>query len=634
VIPSIEMPSAFETPWSAAHNDPALAEHQRLIRHLSRLQAILMEISRAVLRGSSREQIMQAACDLMVSKGEYRAACIGKAEQLDNPRTLAMLASSGDPGTVENVERLWQALKQADDGRAVSPTVRAVRESQPLFVEDTALWEDCPEWVREWYERAGVHSLALVPVGSPAWGVIGLYGQAPQPHNDDEAKILRALSDDMVFALQYIEDRLRMDRLAYTNLVTGLPNRHRFLEDLAALRRRGPLIVAQVKVVNLGDVNHSRGREAGDTLLRVFGERVSALAGDGRLVAHVAGNTFALALVSSLSDADDVNQLHSILDTLAWDPVSVAGTDIPLQLRCGFAAEDTGSAALAGLMDAAGSALREGMRRDERIHAYSSDLGRRILRRTDLVADLREALAQDQFELHYQPQFSATERALVGAEALLRWRHPVRGLVSPAEFVPLLEETGLIVPVGRWVRETAARQLMQWPGAPGGFRVSVNVAVQELREPGFVEKCAQIARVNPGLRFEIELTESSMMAGTAHNLEILKSIKALDWRIAIDDFGTGYSSLSYLAQLPVDVLKIDRSFVTRLTSQESARVLAKSVIRLAHGLSLQVVAEGVETEDQAALLQELRCDVLQGFLLGRPVTGDEFERCHLADPPT
>jgi EAL domain-containing protein (putative c-di-GMP-specific phosphodiesterase class I) len=272
------------------------------------------------------------------------------------------------------------------------------------------------------------------------------------------------------------------------------------------------------------------------------------------------------------------------------------------------------------------AALAEAEKRGVRIHAYSEDLRKRAARRVEIERDLRRAIEAQDFELHYQPKYQAATQRLIGAEALLRWRHPVNGLISPAEFIPVLEETGLIVPIGRWVMRTALATALAWRDAGhGNLRIAVNVSSRELRHNRFLSTCQALLAPHAGQQpLDIEITESVLMADIDHSIHLLDGLRQLGCRIAIDDFGTGYSSLNYLARLPTDTLKIDQSFVALLAHSPETMSLITNIISLAHSLSLDVVAEGVEEEEQAKLLRLLRCDVLQGYLLGRPMPAAEF----------
>jgi EAL domain-containing protein (putative c-di-GMP-specific phosphodiesterase class I) len=270
-------------------------------------------------------------------------------------------------------------------------------------------------------------------------------------------------------------------------------------------------------------------------------------------------------------------------------------------------------------------ALADATSRDVTLRCYSIELSQRTVRRMALERDLRHAVDARQFVLYFQPKFDAVDGRLVGAEALIRWNHPVEGLVSPAEFVPVLEDTGLLVDVGRWVMAEAIATAQAWRRHHPGLRLAVNVSARELRHANFLDACRELLAPFEGdAPIDIEITESVIVDDVEQSVQLLQGLRALGCRIAIDDFGTGYSSLNYLVRLPVDTLKIDRSFVAMLERSPETVTLVANTIGLAHSLGLDVVAEGVETEEQAAHLRRLGCELLQGYLLGRPLPADAF----------
>ncbi|OSN86365.1 Phytochrome-like protein cph2 [Pseudomonas syringae pv. actinidiae] len=259
---------------------------------------------------------------------------------------------------------------------------------------------------------------------------------------------------------------------------------------------------------------------------------------------------------------------------------------------------------------------------------YQTDMNATALERLELESDLRHALEQQEFTLYYQPQFSGDGKRLTGAEALLRWRHPRRGLVPPNDFIPVLEELGLVVEVGDWVLTEACRQLKHWHQAKVRVpKVSVNISARQFSDGQLGKRIAHILEqtgLSPAC-LELELTESILMREVNEAMQILDGLKNLGLSIAVDDFGTGYSSLNYLKQFPIDVLKIDRTFVDGLPSGEQDAQIARAIIAMAHSLNLSVIAEGVETHEQLEFLREHGCDEVQGFLFGRPMPPSQFE---------
>jgi EAL domain-containing protein (putative c-di-GMP-specific phosphodiesterase class I) len=297
-----------------------------------------------------------------------------------------------------------------------------------------------------------------------------------------------------------------------------------------------------------------------------------------------------------------------------------------VDLRAGLALYPDHATDAEALERSAMAALAEASRRGVSIHAFNDEMRGRASAWVRMEQDLRRAIDAGEFELFHQPKFDARHHRLVGAEALLRWRHPERGLVSPAEFIPVLENTGLIVPVGRWVMAEALRTATEWRAAGHPrLRIAVNLSARELRHPRFIDQCRELLSPFAGdPPLDIEVTESLLMDDLDQSLHLLDALRDLGCSVSIDDFGTGYSSLNYLARLPVDEIKIDQSFTAVLTQSPETLALVTNIIGLAHSLSLRVVAEGVEDEEQGKLLRLLRCDQLQGYWLGRPVPAAEF----------
>ncbi|MES2605792.1 MAG: EAL domain-containing protein, partial [Pseudomonadota bacterium] len=281
------------------------------------------------------------------------------------------------------------------------------------------------------------------------------------------------------------------------------------------------------------------------------------------------------------------------------------------------------------LISNAEAALKTAKKSNSRYVFYAQSMNETVAENLTLENRLREAIEKNQFELHYQPKINLRTGKLTGVEALLRWHDPAAGLVLPGRFIPLLEETGLIENVGNWALQQAVADYLRWraAGLPA-VRIAVNVSPAQLRNAGFIDNIKQTLSIHPHAAdgLELEITESLIMENVIHTIDALKAIRALNVTIAIDDFGTGYSSLSHLAKLPVDTLKIDRSFVIDMTSSPDGLALVSTIITLAHSMKLKVVAEGVETEEQSRLLHLLGCDEMQGYLFSKPLPADVFEQ--------
>jgi diguanylate cyclase (GGDEF)-like protein len=415
--------------------------------------------------------------------------------------------------------------------------------------------------------------------------------------------------------------RERHAYLSHFDPVSGLPNAVLFREHLARLldaagRSGRKVVVAMMDVERFNTLNDTYGREAGDALLRQIGERLAREQSGGGLVARVSGGRFAIALPGA--DGVAPGAVEHALVRWFGAPFSVGEVEIAVAARIGLAVFPGDGAQPDALLTNAEAALKKAKAAGERWLAYAPEMARRVAERMTLETKLRRALERQEFALHYQPKIELDTRRVAGLEALLRWRHPERGLVAPMEFIPVLEETGMILEVGRWALRRALLDQKQW--AAEGVRVprvAVNVSSLELRQRDFVETVREAIGQDAPL-IDLEVTETWIMDDVESSIDKLGRLRRLGIGVAIDDFGTGYSSLAYLAKLPVETLKIDRSFIHRMLEDEETMALVQAIISLARAMKLKTVAEGVETEEQADVLELLRCDQLQGYFFCRP----------------
>jgi diguanylate cyclase (GGDEF)-like protein len=444
---------------------------------------------------------------------------------------------------------------------------------------------------------------------------------------DVEARELIELRDRARVALESADRRQRLVQRATRDSLTGLVNRSGLLEYLGQHVDAGtpePMTLLFIDLDGFKEVNDTIGHQAGDELLRIVGSRLLAGSPASALVARPGGDEFVVILPGGRQEAE----------ALAQQLVAIVAEPIDLHARV---VEVGASVGLARYPDHAGSAVDLLRRADMAMYSVKSAGGRqwlwfeptldaRLALRSAMRADLREALDRQEFELHYQPRVNA-HGGVDSAEALLRWRHPRRGLVSPALFIDLLEEGAMIEQVGLWAIDSACGQLVAWRAE--GLRLStvaVNVSSKQLLADDFPGNVLRILHRH-GLgtdALELEITESIFMGDSDRAISALDRLSGAGVRLALDDFGTGYSSLSYLHRLPIDILKVDRSFVCELDTRGSALAVIQSILALAGALRLHVVAEGVETERQAELLRSLGCDELQGYLFAKPLTVDDF----------
>ncbi|MDP2244391.1 EAL domain-containing protein [Pseudomonas sp.] len=428
----------------------------------------------------------------------------------------------------------------------------------------------------------------------------------------------------------------RIHRLAYYDALTLLPNRTLFQDRLHTALQYGErhqewVVLMFLDLDRFKPINDSLGHAAGDRMLKDVAVRLEACVDSDDTVARMGGDEFTLLLQPCATREIALNRaIHvaeQILASLA-QPFVLEGREFFVTASIGIALSPQDGNELSQLMKNADTAMYHAKERGKNnFQFYQADMNASALERLELERDLRHALEQQEFILYYQPQFSGSGQRLTGAEALLRWQHPVRGLVPPDDFIPVLEELGLVVEVGDWVVTEACRQLKSWHADKIRVpKISVNLSARQFTDGSLAERIATILEDNgvaPAC-LELELTESILMQDVGSALRTLNDLKSLGLCIAIDDFGTGYSSLNYLKQFPIDVLKIDRSFVDGLPQGEQDAQIARAIIAMAHSLNLSVIAEGVETQAQLDFLRTHDCDEVQGYLLGRPMPAHQF----------
>ncbi|PWB35431.1 diguanylate phosphodiesterase [Pseudomonas sp. SDI] len=429
----------------------------------------------------------------------------------------------------------------------------------------------------------------------------------------------------------------RIHRLAYYDALTHLPNRTLFQDRLhtalqQAERQKAWVVLMFLDLDRFKPINDSLGHAAGDRMLKDMAERLLDCVDEDDTVARMGGDEFTLLLQPRATREIALNRAIHVAEQILGSlvrPFVLENREFFVTASIGIALSPQDGSELSQLMKNADTAMYHAKERGKNnFQFYQADMNASALERLELESDLRHALEQNEFILYYQPQFSGDGKRLTGAEALLRWRHPQRGLVPPGDFIPVIEELGLVVDVGDWVIAEACRQLKAWHQAKVRVpKVSVNISARQFSDGQLGTRIATILKDTglPPACLELELTESILMREVDEAMVILDSLKNLGLSIAVDDFGTGYSSLNYLKQFPIDVLKIDRTFVDGLPEGEQDAQIARAIIAMAHSLNLAVIAEGVETHEQLEFLREHGCDEVQGYLFGRPMPANQFE---------
>ncbi|HUP91822.1 MAG TPA: EAL domain-containing protein [Solimonas sp.] len=602
------------------------------VKRLNRVYAVLSGISTLIVRAGNREELFKGACRIAVEVGGFAMAAIGIVDRA----TMAIVpgASAGmDPELLAAVTQLVSSREHS----AATLVARALREKEAVISNDVQ--GDPQVLLGARYADAGVRSMVILPllVAGEAAGALALFAGEKDFFHKDEMRLLTGLADEVAFAIDHIEKQERIDYLAYYDVLTGLANRSLFLERVAQYLRGAAagghrLAVYLLDLDRFRNINDSLGRPAGDTLLRQVGEWLTGETGDAGVVARVGADRFAVVLPRKL-EGDALRRIEEMIGKFLEHAFRLNDAVFRVSAKVGAAIFPGDGDDAETLFKHAEAALKKAKASGERYLFYTPSMTQIAAGQPTLEHKLRQALDRGEFVLHYQPKVSLASGKLTGGEALIRWDDPLTGQVPPGRFIQVLEETGLIQEVGRWALRQAIEDNLRWRAAGHPpVRIAVNVSPQQLRNRGFIRELEQAIGIDPNAAagLELEITESLIMEDVRHGIATLQAIRAMGITIAIDDFGTGFSSLSYLARLPVDALKIDRSFVDDMTTGAQGLALMSTIINLAHALKLRVVAEGVEAEDQSRLLRLLNCDEMQGFLLSPGVPAAVFEARFLA----
>ncbi len=598
------------------------------IAQVNRVHAVLSGILALIVRVRERNELFQEACRIAVEQGGFRMSLIAIVN--GNEKTIVPVASAGkDDGLMSSIKEVLASSA----GASTTMVARAISEKKAIVSNNSR--NDTRVLFGKNYIDSGVQSMAVLPliVSDVAVGVLALYASEIDFFHEQELKLLMELAHDIAFAIDHLEKEQRLDYLAFYDQLTGLANRTLFLERVAQYVRSAEsmphkVAIAVLDLARFKNVNDSLGRPAGDALLRQVAQWLTLHSGDVNLLARIDADHFAVVLPQVHTDGNLAGLVENSMVAFAAHSFRVEDNVLRLAFRAGVALYPDDGVDADTVFRRAEGALIRAKAQGETYLFYEQTMTDSLSSRLSLENQLRQALDREEFVLHYQPKVDLASGKLTGAEALIRWNDPQTGLVAPSHFIPILEETGLILEVGRWALKKAMSDYLRWhaAGLPA-VRIAVNVSPLQLRHRDFIAGIEHLlstdTRAPHGL--ELEITESVIMEDVKNTIASLSAIRAQGVRIAIDDFGTGFSSLSYLAKLPVDTLKIDRTFVMEMTVTPQGLALVSTIIKLAHSLQLKVVAEGVETEEQSNLLRLLSCDEMQGFLFSKPVPADVFE---------
>jgi diguanylate cyclase (GGDEF)-like protein/PAS domain S-box-containing protein len=603
---------------------------ERAAERSRRMYAALSDTNEAIVQSKSPQELFDRVCLAAVEGGKFLGAAVvlpqgdagGRIVATAGPAGLRDARVSTDPATAE--------------GRGLVGV--AFRTLNPAVSQDFLADERTQPW-HEMARSAKLASGAAIPLlqDGKAVGVLVLYSTEKRSFDAEVLKLLDRMADNVSFALVNLgheEERRRgQDRIAYLashDALTGLPNRAMFGEMLNSAIRLGrryerKFAVMFIDLDRFKHVNDSLGHAVGDELLKEMSIRFRACLRASDVVARMGGDEF-VVLLHEADEPHDAALVARKLLAAALQPVRVAGQDCRVTASVGISLFPADAQDEPSLMKNADMAMyRAKAEGKNNYQFFTHDIRSQSLERLALESNLRTALENNEFTLNYQPKLDIQTDTITGVEALLRWTSPVLGAVSPGVFIPLAEETGLIVPIGRWVLRTACEQSAAWQraGLPK-VGMAVNLSARQFADDGLVEDLAQVLKdtgVDPA-SIELELTESMVISNAERAMKVLRRVKDLGVRLAIDDFGTGYSSLAQLKNFPVDTLKVDRSFIRDLPQNHNDRAITEAIISVGKSLCLNVVAEGVETPEQLDYLRANACDEMQGFYFSKPITAD------------
>lgn len=596
------------------------------IQRLSRVKAVLSGINGLIVRERSREVLFREACRLAVEDGGFALVWIG---EVGADGRIRMMASGG--GDEEQVAMVNAALAPSPS-REELPTLKMVRERRTVICNDIATDPLTADW-RDVAAERGLRSMIALPllIDGRAVGCLNLFSGEVGFFDDEEITLLEELTGDIAYALEFIVHREEANYLAHYDPLTGLANRKLFLdrvnERLEDQRPDHPMAVGLIDIDNFRSVNSTYGPGGGEEVLKTVAGRLTQALGGPEYLARIVPDRFAVIIPDLGRAISLAPKIRDRLITRLGRPMRIRGQELRLRGKVGIAQFPNDGKDAEVLLGKAEVALKKAKLSGERTVFYNQEIGHTISERLEMETQMLRALERDEFLLHYQPKVDLRDGTICGAEALIRWQSEAQGLVSPARFLPVLEESGMIVEVGRWVIQQAIRDLRRWREMGlQSPRVAVNVSQQQLRQPDFVEVVrAEVAPRGKAVEdIDLEVTESMLIDDIESGIERLRALRELGLDIALDDFGTGYSSLAYLARLPFTAVKVDRSFIEGMSKNAEDLAIVTAIITLAQGMNLKVIAEGVETEEQLKYLRLLRCNQMQGYLFSKPLPADDF----------
>jgi len=622
-------------------------EQELSLARLNRMHTMLSAISSAITRITNPNELLKEACRIAVDDGGFALAWYGLADHQSH--LLKPFIYSGEDRGILNDLEIGLDVDSSEFGYTLNNLINLQAPMSINLIDFSIVNNlvEVPVYV-DLLLQNGFQSLASFPIviDEALVGIMVMYSENENKFDHDEMALLTSLADDISFALNYQKNQEALNYATLFDPLTELPNRQFFLEQVELDIQTNNydntfLIMLLIDIRHFGMINDSFGKSKGDQLLKMICERLST--NQPTHLARVAANTFAMTLSGIHNETEVGHALQKYLIDLFNMPFVIDGQSLSLSLRSGVSLFPTDGKEAEVLFANAEVALKNAKQSNTEYMFYTSDMNDRVTEQLLMESQLHQAIIEKQFVMYYQPKYAASSGVLVGFEALIRWISPERGFVPPFEFISILEESGMILEVGNWLTRQVATDYIKWKKL--GLNpppIAVNVSAVQLKNPNFVDiiRSSIWGHIDETMIIEekgiskngkdfaaidLEITESVLMEDIDRLIPSLKELQEAGFRISIDDFGTGYSSFSYLTKIPLNTIKIDRSFITHISTDADQRMIVSTIILLAHALKLTVIAEGVETNEQREELIKMGCDELQGYLLGKPMPSGDVE---------
>lgn len=637
--------SKASSPDSPPPKDDLLVRFERANRALRTLSAV----NHVLLHATDEQELLRSACQAIVAKGGYRGAVVGYAGS-DEEKIIRWTGMVHGERPLEFSESSGPRYTWADSELGQTATGIAIRTGRPCvgrhILTDPAYAGHAYDGMRAHAAKQGYAATSSFPLhhNGDAIGALTILAAEPDAFDDEEVKLLNELAADLAYGIANLRMRIRhceaqatIARMAFYDPLTGLPNRTLLLERLkeaiaAAGQQHRPLALLHLGIGSFQDISKALGFRSGDRLLEQVARLLAAALAEDEAVARVGEADFAVPLPRG--DVGYAIAVAQRLLAVLQHPVDVSGLMLDPHPRIGIALYPWHATDAEMLLRRAKAAMHEASPGAAAYALYRGGQEQEFTRRISLMGDLRRAIEEDQLQLYCQPKVAMSSHSVCGAEALVRWQHPVHGMLSTMEFIRLAEQSGLITPLTHWMLDATFRQSHAWRQEGLDLALSVNLSAHDLHDPGLIDRLKGLFStwgIAPDL-IQFELTESALMKDPGTALETLVGLKQLGVQLYIDDYGTGYSSLSYLQKLPMDWIKIDQAFVMPMAASRSSAAIVHSTIELGHELNLKIVAEGVESRAVWDSLARLGCDVAQGYLISTPMLATQFRNWEKAWP--